>query len=325
MARKWRVEYPGAVYHVINRGNYRAWVFREEGARDAFEACLREAAERYGWVLHAWVVMSNHFHLALETPAGNLVAGMQWLQSVYANRFNRYRGENGQLFQGRYKALLVEKGTALGQVCDYIHLNPVRARMITVEALGNYGHGSYRFLARPKARPAYLDVADFLMQAGGLADTPAGWRCYADYMAWQAAEGPAGRNQAYVNLTRGWALGTEEFKATALREQLVPKDHHAWTAADCREERSLRWRVVLDQCLSSLGCQCAPGDSKSAAWKVAIATHLRQTMGVPNGWLAEHLEMGSAFYVSKHVGLARNADHPAAELLLQLRKVKGKG
>lgn len=67
-------------YHVIKRGNYRAWVFREQGARNALEACLYEAAERYGWVMHAWVIMSNHFHLAFETPSGNLVPGMQWLR-----------------------------------------------------------------------------------------------------------------------------------------------------------------------------------------------------------------------------------------------------
>ena len=128
MARKLRLEFPGACYHLINRGNYRADLFRTEGAKAAFEACLFAACARSGWVLHAFVLMSNHYHLAVETPDGNLVAGMQWLQATFANRFNRLRRERGHLFQGRYKSLLVEEGDALGQVCHYIHLNPVRGR-----------------------------------------------------------------------------------------------------------------------------------------------------------------------------------------------------
>jgi REP element-mobilizing transposase RayT len=102
MARKLRQEYPGACYHVINRGNYRTDIFQTEGARAAFETCLFEACEKSGWALHAYVIMRNHYHLALETPQANLVTGMQWLQATYANRFNRLRGERGHLFQGRY-------------------------------------------------------------------------------------------------------------------------------------------------------------------------------------------------------------------------------
>ena len=114
MARKLRLEYPGAIYHVINRGNYRAYVFKSVGARQAFEDCLFAACARSGWLLHAFVIMGNHYHLAVETPQGNLVAGMQWLQSTFANRFNQLRGERGHLFQGRYKSLLVEESAALG-------------------------------------------------------------------------------------------------------------------------------------------------------------------------------------------------------------------
>jgi len=110
MARKLRLEFPGAIYHVINRGNYRGFVFRTEGAKRAFVDCLFAACVRSEWRLHAFVVTGNHYHLALETPRGNLVAGMQWLQSTFANRFNKLRGEHGHLFQGRYKSLLVEEG-----------------------------------------------------------------------------------------------------------------------------------------------------------------------------------------------------------------------
>ena len=116
MARKLRIEYAGACYHVINRGNYRSWIFETEGAKESFLKCLGEACEACNWKLHAWCLMGNHYHLALETPEGNLVAGMRWLQSTFSNRFNRFRQENGHVFQGRYKAILLDE-EALGVVC----------------------------------------------------------------------------------------------------------------------------------------------------------------------------------------------------------------
>src|SRR5882672_9133694 len=168
MARKLRLEFPGACYHVINRGNYRADIFRTEGARAAFEACLLEACARHNWVLHAFVVMSNHYHLALETPEGNLVKGMQWLQATFANRFNKLRGKRGHLFQGRYKALVVEEGEPLAEVCHYIHLNPVRAGLVEVGGLREYRHSSYWYLWLPKARPDCFRPEYTLQVVGGL-------------------------------------------------------------------------------------------------------------------------------------------------------------
>jgi REP element-mobilizing transposase RayT len=93
---------------VLNRGNYRSNVFLRGGAKEALLTCLGEACEKMGWVVHAHVVMRNHHHLALERPAANLVEGMRWLQSTYANRFNRLLDERGHVFQGRYQAIVVE-------------------------------------------------------------------------------------------------------------------------------------------------------------------------------------------------------------------------
>src|SRR5262245_47888671 len=107
MPRKLRLEYEGAVYHVISRGNYRSDVFARDSTKAAFLKCLDEACVKAKWVVHAWCVMSNHYHLCLETPQPNLVLGMRWLQATFALRFNRLRNERGHLFQGRYKALLV--------------------------------------------------------------------------------------------------------------------------------------------------------------------------------------------------------------------------
>ena len=120
MTRKLRLEFPGATYHVINRGNYRQNVFEAKGSAEAFERTLGETCERFGLLIHAYVIMRNHFHLAVETPQPNLSEGMKFLQGTWANRFNRYRGLVGRPFQGRYKALYVEPGAALAQVANYI-------------------------------------------------------------------------------------------------------------------------------------------------------------------------------------------------------------
>jgi REP element-mobilizing transposase RayT len=134
-----------------------------------------EAAGRFGWRLHAFVVMRNHFHLAVETPEPNLSDGMKWLQGTWAARFNRFRGETGRPFQGRYKALHVEPGHALAQVAHYIHLNPVRARAVTAARLRDHRWGSLPFfLGRAKDRPACLVADTVLTESGGLPDTPAG-------------------------------------------------------------------------------------------------------------------------------------------------------
>lgn len=311
MARKLRLEYPGAIYHVINRGNYRGYVFESEGARQAFEACVFAACERSGWLLHAFVIMGNHYHLAVETPQGNLVAGMQWLQSAFANRFNKLRGERGHLFQGRYKALLVEEGEALGMLCHYIHLNPVRAGLVPVERLREYRHSSYWYLPQPKLRPPFLHCPTALTEAGALADTPAGWRAYADYLAWQAAEGPVGKSKAYVSMSRGWALGGKGFKQTLLQDQAVAATTRAWESEGVKEVREAQWQQALARLRRQIPAEQTRDRRKSAPWKVGLALQMKDRTDVSNGWLAAQLDMGSGCYVSKHVGLAR-------------KKVKGK-
>ena len=111
---------------------------KTKGAAEAFERCLFEACAKCGWRLHAFVIMRNHFHLALETPEPNLSVGMKWLQGTWAARFNRYRGEVGRPFQGRFKALHVEPAHALAQVAHYIHLNPVRAKVVEADRLAEF-------------------------------------------------------------------------------------------------------------------------------------------------------------------------------------------
>ena len=117
MARKLRVQYPGALYHLMNRGDRREPVFKDDTDRERFLATLGEACGKTGWQVHALCLMPNHFHLVLETPQANLVAGMKWLLGVYTGRFNRRHRLFGHLFSGRYKSLVVD-GSGMGSQAD---------------------------------------------------------------------------------------------------------------------------------------------------------------------------------------------------------------
>ncbi len=325
MAFKLRLEFPGATYHTLNRGNYRRWMFADASTKTAFEVCLFETCERCGWLLHSFVVMSNHYHLALETPHGNLITGMQWLQATFANRFNRLRNERGHLFQGRYKALPVERGDALGLVCHYAHLNPVRAGLLPIAELADYRWSSYWYLRRPTRRPHFLRVETALQAAGGLPDSHVGWDSYADFLRWQAAEGPAGKNEAYVQMSRGWAIGSDQFKHGLLQDRVVASTARTWAKGGAAEVRTIRWQMALEAAMAQLSIKGPLTGHKSAPWKVAVAIHLKQTTDGSNRWLAQQLAMGSAAYVSKLVGQSRRQPTPAVTQWLQrLAMVKGK-
>lgn len=315
MARKLRLEYPGACYHVINRGNYRSAIFESDQTKAAFVACLFEACKKSGWLLHAHVVMRNHYHLAIETPLGHLVAGMQWLQATFANRFNRRRGVNGHLFQGRYKAFLVEEGEPLAAVAHYIHLNPVRAGVISVDRLDEYRHSSYWFLRRKGARPACLSL-DVLMAQTGLIDAPPGWRKYAEYLQWEAVDGPLGRADAFKTMSQGWALGSEEFKAGLVREHALLALARAWEDKGAQEIRTLHWEDHCHRALRILGRSDRDLEQTGgcASWKAALAAFLKERTQASNSWLGRRLCIGSAKYVSRLAAAASSARPTLPEL-----------
>ena len=130
MARPLRIEFAGALYHVISRGNERRPIVRDDADRHKRVAWLRRTVEIHGWRLHAFVLMGNHEHLFVETPEANLSAGMQQLNGSYSGYFNRRHRRSGHLFQGRFKGHLIEEEGHFLQVSRYIHLNPVRARLV---------------------------------------------------------------------------------------------------------------------------------------------------------------------------------------------------
>jgi REP element-mobilizing transposase RayT len=150
VARKGRVEFAGAVYHLLDRGDRREAIFRDQTDHRGFLNTLGEACERTGWRVHAFVLMSNHYHLLVETPQANLIAGMRWFQTTWTARFNRRHGLCGHLFQGRYKAVVVDPDQRdyFAHLSDYIHLNPVRAGIVSLEQrLFDYRWSSYPLYA----------------------------------------------------------------------------------------------------------------------------------------------------------------------------------
>ncbi len=162
MARPLRLEFPHAIYHVTARGNAQQDVYLDDDDREIFLDVLAEVVDRYTWICHAYCLMDNHYHLLIETPKANLSLGMRQLNGVYTQRFNRRHGRVGPLFQGRFKAILVERDAYLLELARYIVLNPLRAGM--VKTISRYPWSSYRATLGQVDRPAWLSTDWVLSQ-----------------------------------------------------------------------------------------------------------------------------------------------------------------
>lgn len=306
MARKLRIQYEGAIYHVINRENYRRDVFESVGAAQAFEEALIEACEVNGWKLHAHVVMRNHYHLAVETPRANLVEGMHWLQSTFATRFNRLRQERGHLFQGRYQALLIEDAAALARVVDYIHLNPVRAGIVTADQLGSFRWSSLRRFAH-EGRPAVFICADWLARRG-LADSPAGISEYRVSLTALARDEAEQKRLGLEKLSEGWAIGSEGWRRAIAKNHAQRAIAPGVEAEELRGLKQAHWSQVLDAELQrrAKSLEDASGDICGAPWKIEVATRLRQA-GAPYAWITHALHMGKTSSVRAYLSQIKSS------------------
>lgn len=217
MARPLRVCFPGALYHVIARGNNRTVIFRVDDDRATFKRTLAAVVSRYSWLCHAYCLMDNHYHLAVETPLANLPRGMRQLNGVYAQRFNRRHDRCGHLFEARYRAILVEKESHLFAICRYVVLNPVRAGLCRRPE--DWPWSSYRATAGEGPIDAFLCVDELLARFG--ATRPEACAHYRDFVA-------CALDDAKPIAVRGERLGSEAF----LRDDLgldgpldeVPRD-----------------------------------------------------------------------------------------------------
>jgi REP element-mobilizing transposase RayT len=161
MSRPIRLEFSGALFHVTSRGDGREAIVLSDDDRAMWLQILGEVCERFSWVCHAWCLMTNHYHLLIETPEGNLSAGMRQLNGVYTQRFNHAHHRVGHVFQGRFKAILVERESYLLELARYIVLNPVRAHM--VEDVDQWRWSSYAATVGTEPAPAWLEVKGLLV------------------------------------------------------------------------------------------------------------------------------------------------------------------
>jgi putative transposase len=306
MARKTRIESSDSVYHVINRGNYRSFIFKTEGAKVAFERTLFEACERAGWELLAYCILSNHFHLCLGTPRGNLSEGMRWLQATFANRFNRYRKESGHLFQGRFKSLVVESGQPLLTQVNYIHLNPLRAGLETAERIGSYPFSSLCRFPKRKSRPAFADVS-WMEYLGDVSDTNGEWTRYRNLLRLRTADNREEIEKLEKAMNRGWCIGTIAFKKAVAADLNQPNAVMCLEHEQLKEFNELRWELCLAKALKALKkSEADTTDAKrSEPWKLAIASKMKRETSVSNKWLGERLHMGVARGVSSNCAIYR--------------------
>jgi REP element-mobilizing transposase RayT len=235
MTRPLRLEFPGALYHVTSRGNAREDIYLDDEDRKTFLAILAELVKRFNWLCHAYCLMGNHYHLVVETPDANLSAGMRQLNGLYTQRFNRRHNRVGHVFQGRYKAILVERDSYLLELCRYVVLNPVRARIVRDPA--RYPWSSYRATAGTGNRPPFLSVDWILSQ---FARTPtSARRRYADFVIAGTGQPPL-----WDNLKAQSLLGTAGF-VEGLKPYLAHRRHHK----EVPRTQRLVDRPALDQIL----------------------------------------------------------------------------
>ncbi len=286
MARKQRIEFAGAIYHVMCRGNYRKELFFKQSTAEAFERCLFETVERCDWKLHAYAIMSNHYHLAVETPEPNLVVGMKWLQSTFATRFNRLRKERGHVFQGRYKSILIGEDRPLLGLVDYIHLNPVRAGICTLAELKTYNLSSYpnyfkRTVREGLCRGIFLGILD-------LPDSLAGMRGYCEHLQLCEEADPERRDAMTKRYCRGWFIGSKEEKKALSKDLNQRHPNSEWAGTDLKELNEVRWEALVETALKASGKteEDIALSPKGTAWKAKIAKQLRAKTTVGNPWIA---------------------------------------
>ena len=293
---------PGAIYHVMSRGDRRDDIFLDDVDRHDFLKTLAETCEKTGFQVHAYCLMRNHFHLVVETPGANLVAGMAWLLSTYTIRLNHRHELSGHLFSGRYKALLVEgDGDGyLRTVCDYVHFNPVRARLRRRAGCWPTRGAVWAVLGGPGHRPNWMRVDRLLGEHGIGRDSAAGRREFERRMEARRAEatdnGPcnhcagAGVWAAKPSGRRcwsGWKTGAGNTTPGALRQE----------SAEVKAGR------IIAEELRRLGWQESElaERRKTDPGKLALAARLRRETTLPLKWIAARVRLGTSKSANKNL------------------------
>lgn len=304
------------------RGDRGQPIFRDNLDRQRFLETLEESVQKTGWLIHSYVLMGNHYHLLVETPEANLVAGMKWLQGTYTQRYNGRHKIFGHLFQGRYKSVVVDgqDPNHLQFVSTYIHLNPARAGLIRIgrDKLKSYRWSSYPWYLSSRC-PGWISRVRVLSSLGLKEIDARGYEAYLEGRVLELGI-KAGRQEIerqWKALRRGWYLGTPSFldKLERWLDEAVKgrrRESHSGSARRAHDEAAAEGLLAAG--MKTLGI--TEGDlnalAKAAAEKVALAWWLRARTTVPLHWVSERLQMGHYTRVSQAV--SRMARKPGRKL-----------
>lgn len=292
----------------MSRGDRREDIFRDDVDRESFLQTLADACVKTGWQVHAFCLMPNHFHLVVETPQPNLVAGMKWFLGTYTARFNRRHRLSGHVFAGRYKSLLVGgQGGYLRTVCDYVHLNPVRAKLIALESpLRDYRWSSFPLhLAALEARPSWLRGDRLFGELGIQSLDEAGRAEFEQRTEARHAES----NIEFERVRRGWCFGDEQFRSELLAKvEGEARGHHF--GEEIHEASEAKAARILDEELrralwSEVELKLR---QKGDPHKLQIARRLRTETTMTLQWIANRLHMGTKTHLSHLLYWQQRAD-----------------
>lgn len=243
MARPWRIEFEGALYHVLSRGNEQKDIFRDNEDRGSFLNCLGEMSVRFETDIFAYVLMDNHYHILLRTNRANLSKGMQWLGATYTRRFNNRHLRAGHLFQGRFKNIIVQNDAYLMQLSCYIHRNPLRAGI--VKRLADFTWSSYPAYAYGKAHPKWLNLDVILSQFR----TKERHRLYREKVQRYSKE----EKRLWEDFRHGLYLGTHDFVEN-LKSTFLTDSAHAEVPQQTKLLRLSNPKTILEKAARILDC-----------------------------------------------------------------------
>lgn len=264
MARPLRVEYEGAMYHVTARGNERSKIFFTKRDYQKFKEYLADAESKYRFNLHAYVLMTNHYHLIIETPDGNLGKIMHYLNGSYTTYINTKRKRSGHLFQGRYKAILIDKDSYLLELSRYLHLNPVRAKM--AEKPEEYPHSSYGSYISDRNEEIVTRKMILGMVTGDEEKARAQYRAYVESALGEELKSPM------ENVYGGMMLGGSGF----IRNVLSRLENEQLEGTEVSNRKALRASIRGEEIISAVcrqyGCTLEEiaGDKRSEARRAGV-------------------------------------------------------
>lgn len=241
MARPLRIEYEGAIYHVTSRGNERRKTFFSRRDYEKFLEYIDEAREKFGVIVHCYVLMSNHYHLLIETPEGNLSKAMHHINSSYTTYLNIKKKRSGHLFQGRFKSIVVDKDSYLLELSRYLHLNPVRANMVTRPE--EYPYSSYGAYIKAVADTRVATATILEMLAAKPGDARRKYKSFVENALGHELESPFGK------VYGGIVLGNSEF----IKEVLQKIGDEQLEREETSYRRPLRASYMAEDVLKSVG------------------------------------------------------------------------